>query len=126
MRVRVALRALRGLIYMKQLLNPLRYSKIAFCLISHKLIRYFAPWFMIISLSSNALLYKHELYMSLLVVQSVFYVLALIGMSKLLGSALGKITKIPSYFVLSNAAFFVAIIKLFKGESMAMWKPREG
>lgn len=128
MRVRVALRALRGLIYMKQLLNPFRHTKTAFCLISHKLIRYFAPIFMFFSLASNALLYKHELYLSLLLIQLLFYALALIGMSKSweAGIGLGRVTKIPSYFVLSNAAFFVAIIKLCKGESMAMWKPREG
>lgn len=126
MRVRVALRALRGLVYMKKLFNPFKYSKTAFCLISHKLIRYFAPWFMIISLATNSFLIEQELYMGLLIVQLVFYVLALMGMSKIAGAAMGKLTKVPSYFVLTNAAFFIAIIKVFKGESMAMWKPREG
>jgi len=126
MRVRVALRALRGLVYMRKLFNPFRYARTSFCLVSHKLIRYFAPCFMIFALVSNALLYRHELYASLLVVQLLFYALALMGMLKLSGVVFGKLTKVPSYFVLSNAAFFVAIIKLFKGESMAMWKPREG
>lgn len=126
MRVRVALRALRGLVYMRALFNPVRHARTSFCLVSHKLIRYFAPWFMIFALVSNVFLYKHDLYMGLLIVQVLFYLLALIGITKVSVPGLGKFTKVPSYFVLSNAAFFVAIIKLFKGESMAMWKPRQG
>jgi len=127
MRVRVALRALRGLEYMKRLMNPFRNLKVAFCLISHKLIRYFGPIFMILAFVSNAMLFNYSnIYAELFYMQLVIYLIAIIGLSQRLPEIVRKVTKIPTYFLISNSAFLVALIKLFKGETMAVWKPRQG
>ena len=66
-------------------------------------------------------------YLALLLAQIAVYALAILGLRKTtLPGPLRALTVVPSYFVLSNAAFAVASVKFLKGESMATWKPRAG
>lgn len=126
MRVRVALRALQGLAYMRRLLNPLRYPMAAFCLVSHKILRYFGFVFMVSALISNiaVALQGNGLYEALLIAQIAAYALALLGLARRLPSWLRKIVAVPSYLVLSNAAFAVAAFRFIRGDTMATWRPR--
>ncbi len=127
MRVRVALRALNGLVYMRRLLNPLRYPLAAFCIVSHKLLRYLAFLLLPVALASNALLASGEpTYLALLAAQVLLYVAALTGLMPGLPPSIRSLTAVPSYFLLSNAAFSVAVLKFVQGERMAIWKPRAG
>jgi cellulose synthase/poly-beta-1,6-N-acetylglucosamine synthase-like glycosyltransferase len=127
MRVRVALRALQGLIYMRRLLNPIRYPVAAFCLISHKLLRYMTFLFLPIALAANVkLAFAEPMYQWALAVHLTAYALALLGLSARLPRLLRKITSVPSYFLLSNIAFSLAMLKFLRGETMATWRPRAG
>ncbi len=127
MRVRVALRALRGLIYMRQLLNPIRYPMAAFCLISHKLLRYLTFIFLPIALTVNLkLAFTVPIYQWVLTAHLIAYALAFLGLCAGLPRVLRKVTAIPSYFLLSNVAFSLAMLKFLRGETMATWRPRAG
>ncbi|MHB8742780.1 MAG: glycosyltransferase family 2 protein [Sulfuricaulis sp.] len=127
MRVRVALRALQGLIYMRRLLNPIRYPVAAFCLLSHKLLRYLTFLFLPIALAANfELAFTTPIYRWLLAVHLIAYGLALLGLAVGLPRILRKLTAVPSYFLLSNIAFSLAMLKFIRGETMATWRPRAG
>lgn len=126
MRIRVALRALQGIAYMRQLCNPVNYPSAAFSLISHKVSRYFCFLFLPIVLAMNLTLVSNPAYGALFVAQTIFYLLALGGLRKDLPRALRKLTLIPAYFLMTNAAFAVAAIKFLQGETMATWQPRAG
>ena len=127
MRVRVSLRALQGLAYMKRLLNPWRYPLASFCLISHKVLRYFAFFFMMIALACNiGLAFTETLYRYLLVLHLSGYMLACVGLSSGLPAWLHRLTVVPSYLLMSYAAFAAAVLKYLRGETMATWKPRAG
>lgn len=127
MRVRVALRALQGLAYMKRLLNPLRFPLASFCLVSHKLLRYFAFFFMLTALASNIYLaFDGPVYRYLLILHVAGYVLACVGLASGLPEWLRKLTVVPSYLLMSYAAFAAAVLKYLRGETMATWKPRAG
>lgn len=127
MRVRVALRAMQGLVYMRRLLDPRRYPLASFFLISHKVLRYLTFVFLPVALLANIWLTHIEpLYQSLLVVHVSMYALALLGLRCNLSLWVRRLTVIPSYFLLSNAAFMVAAIKFMRRENMATWKPRAG
>jgi hypothetical protein len=52
--------------------------------------------------------------------------LALVGWRRDLSGPFRKLTLIPTYFLISNAAFTIAAIKFFQGETMATWQPRAG
>jgi len=127
MRTRVALRALQGVLYMRKLLNPFNYLKGSFSLWSHKVIRYLAPVFMIGALVLNVLLaITSPLYAVLLVLHGLAYVAAMAGLFVPLPQKMQKLVYVPSYLLMTNAAFALALVKLFRGEKMAVWKPRVG
>lgn len=126
MRVRVALRGLQGLAYMRPLLNPVRYPWVAFSLLSHKALRYFSFVFLLIASVTNPMLSSTRFHAVLFVIQVILYVSAFAGLRKDLPRIVKKWTAIPTYFVMFNLAFAVAAIKFLRGETMATWQPRAG
>jgi hypothetical protein len=127
MRIRVALRAMAGLFYMRSLLNPLRHPLISFCLISHKVLRYLGFIFMLGALVSNAVLaHRSEFFYVLLWLQFAVYGLAFLGLLPRLPVWLKRITTIPSYLLLSNTAFAIASFRFLRGDSVVIWRPRAG
>jgi cellulose synthase/poly-beta-1,6-N-acetylglucosamine synthase-like glycosyltransferase len=127
MRVRVALRALQGLAYMRRLLNPLRHPLSSFCLVSHKVLRYLGFVFMLGAIVSNVVLAQTDgFYQTLLALQLAAYGLALVGLARRLPGWLAKVSVVPSYLVLSNTAFAVAAFRFLRGDTMAVWRPRAG
>lgn len=126
MRVRVALRALRGITYMRRLCNPFKYPLAAFSLISHKMIRYCGFFFLTIVFLTNLVLVSNPGYAALFIAQVTAYVLALVGWRKGLPNAVHRLTSLPSYFLATNAAFAVAAFKFLQGETMSTWQPRGG
>jgi cellulose synthase/poly-beta-1,6-N-acetylglucosamine synthase-like glycosyltransferase len=127
MRVRVALRTLQGLAHMRQLLNPLHYPLMSFCLVSHKAVRYAAFLFLASTLACNVELAPDSpLYRATLILQLAGYGLASLGLMGKLPVWLRRFTIVPSYLLLSYAAFAVATIKLLRGDRSATWEPRSG
>ena len=108
-------------------MNPLRHPAAAFSLVSHKLLRYGAFVFMPVALMANAICSaQSSLYGSLFVAQGLLYVLGLVGLRKDLPGQLRALTVVPTYFMMSNAAFAVAVVKFLRGQKMATWQPRAG
>jgi cellulose synthase/poly-beta-1,6-N-acetylglucosamine synthase-like glycosyltransferase len=126
MRIRVGLRALQGIAYMRQLCNPFHYPWAAFCLLSHKVARYFCFLFLIMAFLSNLVLVSTPDYAALFFAQAAAYLLALVGLREDLPRFFRKLILIPAYFLMTNAAFMVAAIKFLRGETMATWQPRAG
>jgi cellulose synthase/poly-beta-1,6-N-acetylglucosamine synthase-like glycosyltransferase len=127
MRVRVALRALRGLWYMRRVLNPLRHPLAALCVLSHKVLRYWTFLFLIAALIANGMLaLESHFFRWLLWLQALAYAVACLGLSGRLPGTLRRVSSLPSYFLLSNAAFAVAAVRFLRGDAMATWRPRGG
>ncbi len=127
MRVRVALRGLRGLWYMRRVLNPFRYPLASLCVVSHKLLRYWTFVFLVLALLANVVLaVSHVSYRWLLALQLGAYALACLGLSRHAPNALRRLAGLPSYFLVSNVAFAVATLRFLRGETMATWRPRGG
>jgi cellulose synthase/poly-beta-1,6-N-acetylglucosamine synthase-like glycosyltransferase len=127
MRVRVALRALRGLVYVHEAVNVFRAPLPAFCILSHKVLRYLSFAFLLGALIVNGLLAVREtFYGALFFGQAVFYALALVGLSNNLPAAFRRLTALPTYFLVSNVAFGVAAVRFARGDVVATWRPRAG
>ena len=127
MRVRVALRALQGLVHMRRLLNPLRFPGTSFCLISHKLLRYMAFVFLATALVSNVVLaFGSPFYQVLLVLHLLCYWLAACGLLGVGRRSMGIFAVAPAYLLMTYWAFAVATWRFLLGQKMATWKPRSG
>jgi len=123
MRIRVITRAMRGILYVKSLLNPFKYPFVSFQLISHKVLRWLIPFFLIGLLVSNYFLIgTHWFYNLTFVMQISFYTIALLGM---IADKLGKRFKmlaIPMYFCVVNTASLIAFFKTLKGQKTIVWE----
>ncbi len=97
-------------------------------LLSHKLIRHFIALFLIALLISNAFLAtKSRFFALMLLLQVLFYLLAL-GGAILRGTRAGrlKLFSIPYYFSLVNAAAFLGLLSIARKEKLRAWTPRGG
>jgi hypothetical protein len=126
MRVRVAIRSLNALIRERRFLNPVKFGVFAWQLWSHKVLRYASPLLWMGAYASNVLLVReapYPLYLILLLGQSA--VLAAGGIGFVLQGRrqeLGIFGK-PYYFLLTNLAALIAILRYVRGERMVTWKP---
>jgi len=124
MRIRVILRSFHAINRMKTLLNPLRFPVVSFQIISHKILRYLVGIFQVFALGFNIILaMDSSLYLGFLTVHLLFYLLALIGSSKVFGSFVPG-AKYAFYFCLLNTSALFALVRFTKGEEQVLWKPR--
>ncbi len=122
MRIRVITRAMRGILYARGLLNPVRFPFVAFQLFSHKVLRWLIPFFLIGLLVANAFLLDRQFYVITFALQVAFYLLALVG---LLADRVGKKFKpaaVPLYFCIVNTASLIAFFKTLAGQKMVTWE----
>ncbi len=122
MRVRVITRGMNGLLYVKGLLNPFRYGFVSFQLISHKVLRWLIPFFLIILFVSNSLMLDDSLYRLIFLLQLTFYISA--SVAWVMDKYGKKITLffLPLYFCIVNIASLQAIFNIVKGRRMAIWE----
>jgi cellulose synthase/poly-beta-1,6-N-acetylglucosamine synthase-like glycosyltransferase len=123
MRVRVIVRGMRGMLYMKALFNPLRYPFVAFQLLAHKVLRWNVPSLLLIVLASNALLAgQGPVYLAGLLLQLLFYAIAALGaLAERRRLRLGPLA-VPLYFVTINLAALVATVRLWRGHRAVTWE----
>jgi cellulose synthase/poly-beta-1,6-N-acetylglucosamine synthase-like glycosyltransferase len=121
-KVRIVNRAWRAMLSMPELLNPFRYGFFAVKLISHKLLRWLAPLFLLVLLvSSLALAGRSPLYAWALVAQLAFYALALAGHVLRQRERMPRLLSVPYYFSMVNIASARGILEAFKGETYTTW-----
>jgi len=123
MRVRVISRGMRGLWYMKKLLNPFKYGFVSFQLISHKILRWFIPVFLfVLFFLSLFLMRKNIFYFIFFILQLVFYFSALLGFIFEKAQKKIKIFSIPLYFCIVNAASAIALIRTLMQKRDITWE----
>src|SRR4029077_18369174 len=78
-KVRIISRSLNALRRVPEVLNPLRNTRHWFLLVSHKVLRWFAPFFMILCFTSSLALWGTPFYKIAAILQVTFYAVALLG-----------------------------------------------
>ena len=122
-KVRVISKDLRGLFKCKAILNPFRYPLYAWGLISHKLLRWLVPYFLIIIFGFNLLLLDNPFYRMTVSLQIAFYGLALLGYLWQIKGKPPRILGIPFSFCLVNLAALVGVARVIIGKKSGQWTP---
>jgi cellulose synthase/poly-beta-1,6-N-acetylglucosamine synthase-like glycosyltransferase len=122
-KVRIISRSLNALRRIPAVLNPLKNPRHWFLLVSHKLLRWFAPFFMIPLFAASLALWRTPLYRTAALLQAAFYGVALIGWKWEPKNRIGKIFSLPFYFCLVNLASLIGCLKCFRGDLSAQWAP---
>lgn len=126
MRVRVIMRSFHALNNMKVLLNPFRFPLVSFQVISHKILRYMVGIFQICALGFNIVLaMDSSLYLGLLTAHLLFYLLAIVGSSKVFGRFVPG-ARYAFYICLLNTSALAALVRFVKGDEQVLWTPRRG
>jgi hypothetical protein len=114
----------RGLWLCRGILNPIRYPLYSWGLISHKLLRWLVPYFLIALFVANLLLLDQPFYRFTLAAQWVCYGLAGLGyLWQRGGRKPPRFLGIPFSFCLVNAAAAVGVARFLMGKKSGTWTP---
>lgn len=117
--VRDAAGHFRALLYHWRLLNPLQDKRFFFYL-SHRVIRWLVPFFLIAAFASNALLLRSPLYRVIFLGQCLAYVMvAAVHTFRIRWKPL----YVPYYFMLVNAAIMLGFLRNILGAQKTTWTP---
>ena len=122
---RTVLRGMAAFFSRIAVLNPVNYGIFSWQVFSHKLIRWLVPWFGIIAALGSLILSTSSTFFLLFSeLLAVFVLLGFFGYtSKTLSRFL--VFRLPQFFIISNAAIFLAWIDLLSGKRTVRWKPSD-
>lgn len=122
-KIRTVIRGMTGLSRHAEVLNFSKFGFFSFQVISHKLMRWLTPWFLLAFFLLNAFIAADGIFYSLVFLgQLVFYGIAVVAHFL---PNLQSITaiKLVYFFVQVNVALMDAAIKFLAGQRMTVWKP---
>jgi cellulose synthase/poly-beta-1,6-N-acetylglucosamine synthase-like glycosyltransferase len=123
MRVRVIAQTFTDLWRHRAMMNPFRSGFYAVQLLSHKVMRYAVPFFLIAILATSAILAGHSMPYSIVLVAQLGGYLSALGAWMLERAGVqSQLLALPQYFVLSNLAALIAFYQFLRGERYAHWE----
>lgn len=124
MRVRVITQTLNDLWRHRSMMNPFRTGFYAVQLLSHKVMRYFVPFFLIVLFATSAVLARVTvLFRVLFLAQLAAYGCATLAWILERAGVHSRLLVLPQYFTLANLASSIAFYKFLRGERYARWQP---
>ena len=123
-KARIVSKDLRGLWLNRAILNPLKYPLYSWGLVSHKLLRWFVPFFLLGILFTNCWLLGNLSYLALFLAQLVFYILALAGFYiGTEGPKQLRIIAVVLSFCVVNIAAMLGVLRFLSGRRSGRWVP---
>ena len=125
-RIRIGAGDFQALCRLWPMLNPARgFSALAF--LSHKVLRWLAPFFLIFLFVTNVFIFTHGCrYLLIFILQLSFYGMALIGEFLALRTKKNfKLFSLCYYFVSMNMGLFLGFVKFMKGTQSVKWNRTE-
>ncbi len=104
----------------KRLLDPTK-NRVFFQMVSHKLTRLAAPYFLIAAFASNLFL-DGNFFRATLVLQLLFYLSLLLKFTPIAASPAGGLVRVAWTFVVLNAAAVVGLWVFITGGEKSVWK----
>lgn len=120
---RIVNRSIRGLMRVRELLNPFRFGIFTFEVVSHKLLRWLIPLFMALGVAGSALLVAqgYLLFAWVLCGAMAIVLFAMLGHLKRADTSMPAFLSIPYYFVMVNLFALRGILKAMRGETQVTW-----
>jgi len=118
--VRIGAGGLQGILWTWRLLLPWK-GMVAVAYLSHKVLRWLGPWFMLVGFVANLWLLDRPFFEALFVGQLVLYGLAAGATLVRHVPILGKVATAARYFFVLNAAVLVGFIRYALGVARPTW-----
>lgn len=124
MRVRIIAQTFTDLWQHRAMLNPLRSGFYGVQLLSHKVLRYLVPFFLMgLFVASAALAAGSVIYRLILAAQVACYVCPALAWALDRVGIRSRLLAFPQYFMLANLASLIACYQFLRGERYARWEP---
>ena len=102
------------------------FSGVSFCFMSHKVLRWFGPFFLILALLSNVFLYGHGWFFNAtLLIQLVLIALPILDLILRKLKVHINLLRYITHFYLMNLALLVGFIKFLRGVETNIWQPTQ-
>jgi len=130
-KLRIASGGIQFLVRNMSLLNPLKYGKLSFRYISHKVLRWiFVPFGLIAVFLLNLAIVcipslNNDIFRVLFTIQVLFYLMAVVGALLKDVKIRNKLVFVPFYMVMMNYAMVAGIVHYFKGKYSVNWPKAE-
>jgi cellulose synthase/poly-beta-1,6-N-acetylglucosamine synthase-like glycosyltransferase len=120
---RIVNRSFRGLMKMKEVLNPLKFGFFSLEVISHKLLRWLIPVFIVcFALGSLFLSYENILPFKIITLLGIIFLwLAQVGLLKSRNTHSSPIFFIPYYFLMVNYYSLLGVLTALAGNIQVTW-----
>ena len=123
-RVRIITQTFADLWRNRRMLNPLTSGFYAVELLSHKLMRYLVPLFLMVIIGTCAALATGSIFFTIVLASQILFYGAAVLSALLERSGLHiRLLAIPQYFVLGNLASVIAFYQFLRGERYIRWDP---
>ncbi len=119
-RTRIGAGGFQAIVRLGRLLHP-RFGWTAFAFLSHKVLRWTSPFFLVGILLSNLLLVGEPVYPALLLAQAAFYALAVVGSQVSLPGWSGRLLRLPTLFTTVNAALLLGFVRWLRRSQSGAW-----
>jgi cellulose synthase/poly-beta-1,6-N-acetylglucosamine synthase-like glycosyltransferase len=124
MRVRIIAQTFTDLWRHRAMLNPFRSGFYAVQLLSHKVMRYLVPFFLMGLFFASAVLASDALFYRIaFAAQLAGYACPLLGWMLDRVGIQSRLLAFPQYFILANLASLIACYQFLRGERYARWEP---
>ncbi len=120
---RIVNRSFRGLMKVKRVMNPFKTGFFALEVISHKLLRWLIPFFLI-GIAVTSIVHAYQgliIFQTLYLLEMVFFWLAIVGYLKHQQQDISKLFFLPYYFLMVNFYSMIGVIKALSGNIQVTW-----
>jgi cellulose synthase/poly-beta-1,6-N-acetylglucosamine synthase-like glycosyltransferase len=121
-KVRIISRSLNAVRRAPRVLLPWTQPRHWLALMSHKVLRWFVPLFLLLTLLASLFLWRLPFYRWTFFLQAAFYAVAAAGWVVETNRAAPKVLYLPYYFCLVNLASLLGVIKFLSGSLSPTWE----
>jgi cellulose synthase/poly-beta-1,6-N-acetylglucosamine synthase-like glycosyltransferase len=120
-RCRIGSGGFQGIVLLRRLLHP-RYGWLAFSFLSHKVLRWLSPFFLIAMLLANLVLLESRFFQATLLAQLAFYLISAAGMYLPRGGQAMRLIRLTTMFTAMNLALLVGFLRWASTKQRGMWE----
>lgn len=128
-KIRISAGGFQSIVMLKSLLNIFRYPTLSFQYISHRVLRWaVCPFLLPVIFILNlvlAITTCAPVYISLFILQFIFYLSALMGYRQASHSKKSRILYIPYYFVFMNLSLYIGLKRFIGKKQSVLWEKAE-
>ncbi len=125
-KVRISAGAFQAMLLVKPLFNVIKYPKLSFQFISHRVLRWaVCPICLVLIFISNLLLEilsEEAIFTYLFLTQVLFYLFAIMGWILAINSVKNKFLYIPYYFLFMNVSVLIGLYRIMTKKQSVLWE----